>query len=420
MSLLQCDQCKNILKDPIFIPCGYSICKRHIDESTSHSTPCAFCQNVHKGSFVVNQKVSRLLDILNRTKANLNNLSDKTKAYERLKQRPVDFVTARFDELKRQVEAERDKIVEFVRSQVDLETKKCVKQIENHRDRCLNLLDVKPTSSADFLIDQSEINAKLAKSKELLVSNKISEDVWEDINKEANSMYEEVKRKLTTLQESLLDRCVYRFEPGFNYNKQIAFGKVIVEKVKDNGTQIEAISSNSISPAIQMEKSPNPTANPSQSENEVTQTQNQIQVSQSEQISSSNQQKTVKTAQKQIISRQQTQPKTPQQKTTPQINNQSLPLTTTTTQTAQRKLATTVEQNGVKLVSRKSSIYKKPNILSKAKSGFNSIRSNKSQPIAIAMARRFKRIFGHINYVYCICFDRTGEYIFTVSGQVIF
>jgi hypothetical protein len=332
---------------------------------------------------------------LNRTKANLKNLSDKTQAYERLKQRPADFVTARFDELKRQVEAERDKLVDFVRLQVDLETKKCVKQIENHRERCLNLLDVKPTSSADFLIDQSEINAKLAKSKELLVSNKISEDVWEDINKEANLMYEEVKIKLTALQESLLDRCVYRFEPAFDYNKQIAFGKVIVEKVKDNGAQIETISSNSISPAIQ---SPNPTANPSQSEIEVTQTDNQIQVSQSEQISSNNQRQTVKT---------------PQQQTTSQINNQS-----TTTQTAQRKLATTVEQSGVKLVSRKSSTYKTPNIFSKAKSGFDSINRNKSQPIAIAMARRFKRIFGHINYVYCICFDRTGEYIFTVSCQL--
>ena len=29
--------------------------------------------------------------------------------------------------------------------------------------------------------------------------------------------------------------------------------------------------------------------------------------------------------------------------------------------------------------------------------------------------KRFIRIFGHMDYVYCVCFDRTGQYIFTVS-----
>ena len=304
MSLLQCDQCKNILKDPIFIPCGYSICKRHIDESTSHTKPCGFCQNVHKDSFVVNQKVSRLLDIFNRTKSNLNNLTDKSKVYERLKQKPVDFVNSRFDGLKREVEAERDKIVEFVRSQVDLEINKCVKEIENHRERCLNLIDVK---QPDLYMDISEINEKLVKSKQLLVSNKVSEDVWEGIDSEANLMFEEVRRKLTALQESLLDRCVYRFEPEFDYNKQIDFGRVVVERVKDNGAQIETISSVNVSHDIQRDKSPNPTANQSRSEIEVRQTEKQIRVNQSEQISPNNQQ-AVKTPQQQIISnRQQTQ-----------------------------------------------------------------------------------------------------------------
>ena len=103
MSLLQCDRCKNMLKDPIFIPCGYSICKRHIDESTFQITPCSFCNKVHQDSFVANQKVSRLLDILNRTKDSLTDLSDKTQAYERLKQNPPDFVNSCFDDLKRRV-----------------------------------------------------------------------------------------------------------------------------------------------------------------------------------------------------------------------------------------------------------------------------------------------------------------------------
>ena len=176
MSLLKCDQCKETLIDPIFIPCGYSICKRHIDESTSHINPCVFCKRVHQESFVVNQKVSRLLDIFNRTKSNLNQLSDKSKAYERLKQNPVDFVNARFDELKRRVEEERDKIVGFVRRQVDLEVEKCVNEIEDLRKRCFNMMELKPPppSNAYFFQDLREFDAKLADINQFLVSQKIS------------------------------------------------------------------------------------------------------------------------------------------------------------------------------------------------------------------------------------------------------
>ena len=240
MSLLQCDQCEETLIEPIFIPCGHSICKRHIDESTSHKNPCQFCNQVHQESFVVNKKVARLLDILNRTKANLNQLSDKSKAYERLKQNPADFVNARFDELKRRVEQERDKIVGFVKSQVDLERKKLVDEIEDLRKRCLNKLELKPPSNAYFFNDVSDVNGKLADINEFLVSQKISEDLWEEIYEQTNCMCEQVKAKIGDLEESFMDRVVYRFEPAFDYSKRIAFGRMVVERDRE---QIEPVSS---------------------------------------------------------------------------------------------------------------------------------------------------------------------------------
>ena len=241
MSLLQCDQCKETLKDPIFIPCGYSICKRHIDESTSHINPCGFCNKVHQESFVVNQKVARLLDILNRTKANLNQLSDKSKAYERMKQNPADFVNARFDELKRRVEEERDKIVGFVRSQVDLERKKLVDEIEDYRKRCLTRLELKqpPPSNAYFFQDVSDVNGKLADINEFLVSQKISEDLWEEIYEQTNCMCERVKTKIRELEESFMHPVVYRFEPAFDYSKRIAFGRLVVERERDNQSRAD-------------------------------------------------------------------------------------------------------------------------------------------------------------------------------------
>jgi hypothetical protein len=342
MSLLQCDQCKDTLKDPIFIPCGYSICKRHIDEWTSNKTACTFCNKIHKDSFVVNQKVSRLLDILNRTKSSLTKLTDETQAYERLKQRQTEFVNSRLDELKRQVEQEGDKIVEFFRRQADFKTNRCVSEIEHHRETCLNLLDVKP-SSADFFLDNSDINAKLANFNELLISNKISEDNWDDINEQTNSMNEEVTAKITALEKNYMYRAVYRFESAFDYSKKIAFGRLMVEQEKTNRDQNQTANSSSISTAIQQPKATN---------------QPEIEVN------------------------QQMQPKQSSQQN--MANNESLKLpissstTLTTTATNQQQITTSLNN-----------------------------------------ARRFKRIFGHFNYVYCICFDRTGEYIFTVSCQLL-
>lgn len=28
---------------------------------------------------------------------------------------------------------------------------------------------------------------------------------------------------------------------------------------------------------------------------------------------------------------------------------------------------------------------------------------------------QYIKIFGHLNYVFCVCFDRTGDFIFTVN-----
>ena len=300
MSLLECDECKKTLKEPIFMPCGYSICKSHIDQSTYQTIPCRFCKNIHQESFVVNEKVSRLLKILNRTKESLSKLSDKTRAYERLKESPLNFVNSRFDELKRQVKQERDKIVEFITIQVDLEASKFVNEIESHRERCLKRLQMSPPKALDL----NYINAKLADINEFLLSNKISEDIWDEINEQTNRMYEKVTAKMNDLHEVLMDRAVYRFEPVFDYTKKIGLGRLII---KANGGQNETVSPVSIS----------------------------------------------------------------------QPNNRSIKV--------------------------RKSTYKRQNC-----STANS--HDKSQPI-----RRFKRTLGHTNCVYCICFDRSGEYIFTVS-----
>jgi hypothetical protein len=229
-----------------------------------------------------------------------------------------------------------DKIVEFVRFQVDLEAEKCISEIDNHRERCLNRLDANINDEFDFFIDQSYINAKSAKINEFFVSNKISEHIWDEIYHETNLMYEKVTTKIADLQESYMDKCFYRFEPAFDYDKKIDFGRLIVEQAKANGDQIETISC--------------------------------------------------------IDSPQ-------QQQTAAQINSESLTLPNSPIET--------VRQIGMNFA--RKSTYKRGN------GSKNDSDANESQPIRKAL--RFKRTLGHTSFVYCICFDRSGEYIFTVSSQ---
>ena len=192
MSLLICDQCKKVLVDPVCVPCGYNICQAHVTSST-HSSACSFCQRVHADPYVSNQKLARLIGMLDRAKAAVGELDRNARSYELLKLRPLDFIRAQFDELRQTIADERDRLLESLRARINDESARCLVQVDQWKEACVSSLEVKPTT--EFFAELNEVKARLAKFNEFLYSERISEDVWEEIVQQTKRINEDVINK---------------------------------------------------------------------------------------------------------------------------------------------------------------------------------------------------------------------------------
>jgi hypothetical protein len=60
--ILSCKICQNRLKVPVVLPCGQTVCKNHIDETTNEFK-CDLCCEIHKTqNIVMNKAISKALN----------------------------------------------------------------------------------------------------------------------------------------------------------------------------------------------------------------------------------------------------------------------------------------------------------------------------------------------------------------------
>jgi len=70
-NLFDCEQCNQLLVDPVALPCGYSVCKRHLDEQLESSPKkikldCELCDKKHfipEDGFAINRRIQNALNI---------------------------------------------------------------------------------------------------------------------------------------------------------------------------------------------------------------------------------------------------------------------------------------------------------------------------------------------------------------------
>jgi hypothetical protein len=71
-NLFDCKQCDQLLIDPVTLLCGYSVCKRHLDEQLEsnpkdlNTFSCKLCDDEHcipKKGFAINKSIQNALDI---------------------------------------------------------------------------------------------------------------------------------------------------------------------------------------------------------------------------------------------------------------------------------------------------------------------------------------------------------------------
>ena len=128
-NLFDCEQCNQLLVDPITLPCGYSVCKRHLDEllvnapKEMNKFECELCEKNHcfpEDGFAINRRIQNGLDIkLNSLKLNsvyeeckkkINEAKYQIQKIEILEKDPENYVFEYFEELKRQVDLRREEL----------------------------------------------------------------------------------------------------------------------------------------------------------------------------------------------------------------------------------------------------------------------------------------------------------------------
>jgi len=215
-SFFNCKICNEILKDPVTLPCGETICKEHVEEIIKEN--CSFCNHLHQipeGGFMINKSMQSMLeaqlhtlnldfDQFNDSKKLIDNLNRSLKEIEGIRKDPENFISEYFCELNRQVDIRRDKL--FVEIQeysdeliekIDVLRKECLSNCENTKtkktektetsktiDECRASLDKLNSMFDSFKVDNSKIEEFWSQkmSKELEVKMKpLSEELKSEL-----------------------------------------------------------------------------------------------------------------------------------------------------------------------------------------------------------------------------------------------
>jgi hypothetical protein len=121
--LFNCKYCSNILQDPVILPCGETICKKHSEDITKMK--CLVCSDIHsmsKHGFPVNAFAQSQLDIklyklninsrdFQECNLKLENLNKKMKKYESMRNDKENYIYEYFSELRRNVDIRRDTLI---------------------------------------------------------------------------------------------------------------------------------------------------------------------------------------------------------------------------------------------------------------------------------------------------------------------
>lgn len=334
MSLIVCDHCKGILDEPMYIPCGFNVCHKHIQAGDMFKPMmvCHFCGKLHHDPYVKNQKLADLISLFNNAKLAHSSADQKLKTYNELKTKPAAYIDAYFDRMQAKICAEKEKLVKKAVALIEERCQLYLNDLVNFKNSCMNSLEVK--RSLEYYNETDPISVRLGKYHAILKTNKISENFWEQVIKDSKNFEHELSRKIDNIQRTyLLDRSYDFTAKAVELNSQMFdFGAFsIVDCVYDTLPVQPTTSSMN------------------------TNTNNGL-----------------------------NEPHRP--------NGGAV-----STPTVSNLIATAATSNMATPPNRPP----RPTVVN--------AQSNGQQ-----VAKRYIRILGHINFVYCLCFDRTGDYLFTV------
>jgi hypothetical protein len=216
INTVKCIECHLILQSPIALPCGKSICQKHIDPQISHfyCKSCGFAHVVPKEGFVPNVATTLLIELTlaeyKKALQSCQTLSACVDELTCLSAMPEWRIVETIGQLKKEVRSKRDELI---------------KEIEQQSDQILLELDVYEREARNFGADfnggglayaHNEVEMNLVRTKtklnelqdELNNYKNASEEKWKSIvakseleTKELTLLIDQTKQKFLFLNK---------------------------------------------------------------------------------------------------------------------------------------------------------------------------------------------------------------------------
>ena len=217
----QFDACKMVYRNPVTLPCGYSLCLEHL-EKFDETFNCFFCKQVHtqpRDGFFTSNTISSLIEYyfeMDPVRKEIKSSFDKLNQiiYEHQKLAPEGYI---FDYIR--------KII----NKVDLHREESIKYINEKSDEIINKLIEKEQICKSNASKFEKVNLEELKTADLLI--------WKDSlrktdlkQQELDVLLSNIKEKLTFAQNEtdkykndlLMNESIY-FD---KYEKNDSFGKI--------------------------------------------------------------------------------------------------------------------------------------------------------------------------------------------------
>ena len=213
---IKCLTCMKILNLPVFLPCGHTICKHHVDkaiENNETNIKCSICDkfiHIPQDGFVGNRVLENLLDEMRKSsfgekfKSDYNLAVKTSDSFEelleelsRIKNDPEMKINTVISELRNKVDLKREEI----KNEIDRKALTLIERIDEFEKECkANSSNVKSDCKLEETLDR--LKNDLNETKKSSVTFELVEK-WLNIVDESKSAIKEIRSELLEFNESL-------------------------------------------------------------------------------------------------------------------------------------------------------------------------------------------------------------------------
>lgn len=208
-----CNSCKEKLKSPVFLPCGHSICKHHVDEVEEISNKrrkieCDNCNETHEiphNGFVPNRALEHLMKLkidkldlgeeYNSAFEKFSLFADLLEYFNRVKNDPEMKIHTLLSDLRNKVDLRR----EVLKDEIDKKALEMIEKINEYEKDCKS--SIKLNSNLDKKIGEWE--NEIEKSRLFLNTLERNTEKWNEISNKMTSHLKDLQSEFIKLNENL-------------------------------------------------------------------------------------------------------------------------------------------------------------------------------------------------------------------------